>query len=180
LSAEGAETTGAQGPGDTAAGPGGREPTEEELRAAYEEELSRLTTTDMIAQTAVSLLNLGARRLAPGSEDPTRPSDRDLEQARDAIDAVRALLDILERRIPQELRPLREALSRLQMAYAQELGAQTTPPPAAEPTDAAASGEPAPGRAASPEGGDSPQADAEKSPGPGPAESSGRLWVPGR
>ena len=80
------------GQADTTAGPGGGEPSEEELRAAYEAELSRLTTTDMIAQTAVSLLNLGARRLAPPSEDPTHPPERDLEQARDAIDAVRALL----------------------------------------------------------------------------------------
>ncbi len=96
----------------------------------------------MIAQTAVSLLNLGARRLAPPSEDPARPSERDLEQVRDAIDAVRALLEILERRIPQELRPLREALSQLQMAYARELAAttqtSTTQPtgPIEEPTDA--------------------------------------------
>jgi hypothetical protein len=168
------------GPADTAAGPGGGEPTEEELRAAYEAELSRLTTTDMIAQTAVSLLNLGARRLAPPSEDPARPSERDLEQARDAIDAVRALLDILERRIPQELRPLRDALSRLQMAYAQELGAPPTQPPGAESRDADTSGEPGSGGAPSPAGGE-PAADAgEQPPGPGPAESSGRLWVPGR
>ncbi len=107
------------------------EPTEEELRAAYEAELSRLTTTDMIAQAVVSLLNIGARRLAPPGGDrdparpgddrgPTRPSQRDLEQARDAIDAVRALLEILERSIPQEIKPLRDALSRLQMAYARE------------------------------------------------------------
>ena len=41
------------------------QPSEEELRAAYEAELSRITTTDMMAQAAVSLLNLGARRLAP-------------------------------------------------------------------------------------------------------------------
>ena len=40
-----------------------REPSEEELRAAYEAELSRITTTDVIAQAVVSLLNLGARRL---------------------------------------------------------------------------------------------------------------------
>jgi hypothetical protein len=188
LSADGAETAAGPEPGGTAAGPGGREPTEEELRAAYEEELSRLTTTDMIAQTAVSLLNLGARRLAPPSEDPARPSERDLDQARDAIDAVRALLEILERRIPQELRPLREALSRLQMAYARELGApptQTPPttqptgaptPPGAEPADAGPPGAPA----ASPEAGDAAPDAGEQPPGPGPAESSGRLWVPGR
>jgi hypothetical protein len=180
LNADGGDAAAMPGPGDTPAGPGGGEPTEEELRAAYEAELSRLTTTDMIAQTAVSLLNLGARRLAPPSEDPARPSERDLEQARDAIDAVRALLDILERRIPQELRPLRDALSRLQMAYAQELGPPSTQPSGAESGDAGASGEPGAGGAASPAGGESaPEAD-EQPPGPGPAESSGRLWVPGR
>ncbi len=172
MSADGAETTGGPGPAQTASGPGGGEPTEEELRAAYEAELSRLTTTDMIAQTAVSLLNLGARRLAPAGEDPTRPAERDLEQARDAIDAVRALLDILERRIPQELRPLREALSRLQMAYAREIA----PAGAAAEQPTAAAGSPesaAPAPSTAPEAGEQP-------PGPGPAESSGRLWVPGR
>jgi hypothetical protein len=179
LSADGEETTAVPGPEGTAAAPGGGEPTEEELRAAYEAELSRLTTTDMIAQTAVSLLNLGARRLAPPSEDRARPSERDLEQARDAIDAVRALLEILERRIPQELRPLREALSQLQMAYARELTHPGTTPPGAEPTDAGSPGEPAPG-AASPEATDSASDTGEQSSGPGPAESSGRLWVPGR
>jgi len=180
LSADGAETAGVPGDEDTTTPPGGGEPTEEELRAAYEAELSRLTTTDMIAQTAVSLLNLGARRLAAPSEDPTRPAERDLEQARDAIDAVRALLDILERRIPQELRPLREALSRLQMAYARELSDPSAAPPGAESTDAGSSGEPGAGGAASPAGGDSAPDAGEQPPGPGPAESSGRLWVPGQ
>ena len=157
-----------------------REPSEEELRAAYEAELSRITATDMMAQAAVSLLNIGARRLAPaeGDRGPGQQAGgehapgRDLEQARDAIDAASALLDILERRIPQELRPLRDALSRLQMTYAREVGpgAPTTneAPAGAAPS---AGGEPAPG-------GQEPAA--ERPPGPGPAESSGRLWVPGR
>jgi hypothetical protein len=159
-------------------------PNEEELRAAYEAELSRITTTDMLAQSAVSLLNLGARRLGPmgppeGAGAEGAPG-RDLEQARDAIDGARALLEILERRIPQELRPLRDALSQLQMAYARELQSEA-PGPAAQP-DAPAQGpaadvaqeRPAPppppaGKDAKPE-----------QPAPGPAESSGRLWVPGR
>ncbi len=164
------------------------EPSEEELRAAYEAELSRLTSTDVMAQAAVSLLNIGARRLAPEGDDPTRPPERDLEQARDAIDAVRALLEILERRIPRELTPLRDALSRLQMAYAQEVGpsgagqpgpgAQPpgpgvhSPGPGTQPPGAGGQGAPA-GAAQNPDAGQAP-------PGPGPAESSGRLWVPGR
>ncbi len=108
-----------------AAGEGQGEPSEEEIRAAYEAELSRISATDMIAQAAVSLLNIGARRLGPpsGDGDPEQVAGRDLEQARDAIDAVKALLDILERSIPQELGPLRDALSRLQMAYAREIPA---------------------------------------------------------
>jgi Domain of unknown function (DUF1844) len=158
------------------------EPSEEQLRAAYEEELSRIDTTDMIAQTAVSLLNIGARRLAGAGEPAPGAAPapgQDLEQARDAIDAVRALLEILERRIPvAELRPLRDALSRLQMAYAHAVGPtgpairQQAPgdgapqqPPA--PAGAGADQQPAPGSATDPSG-------------PGPAESSGRLWVPGR
>ncbi|HEV3036013.1 MAG TPA: hypothetical protein VGX72_14640 [Solirubrobacteraceae bacterium] len=197
MSADGTETAGEYGHDEPIGGAGaasGGEPTEEELRAAYEAELSRLTTTDMMAQAAVSLLNIGARRLAPPSDDPTRPPERDLEQARDAIDAVRALLDILERRIPQELRPLRDALSRLQMAYAQEIGSTSTQPstpqPAqspAQPGPSTAPGEqPVPGGAGShggpstPPQGQDPAAPNDQPPGPGPAESSGRLWVPGR
>ena len=135
---------GRRGEGPGGAGPG--EPSEEELRAAYEAELSRITTTDMIAQAAVSLLNIGARRLGAGGEAPapSRRRQRDLEQVRDAIDGARALLEILERRIPQELAPLRDALSRLQMAYAREISRRSARP---APADGAA-GEPGAGGAA--------------------------------
>jgi hypothetical protein len=142
-----------------------RQPTEDELRAAYEAELKKVTIEDVLAQTAVSLVNLAGRRLglAEGTED-----ERDLEQVRDAIDAVRGLLPVLERRGAAEVAPLREALSQLQMAYAQQKAA-----PAGEPGTAAAqaSGEGAPEGA---------PAATEKPEGPGPAQSSGRLWVPGR
>jgi hypothetical protein len=149
------------------------QPSEAELRAAYEAELSRITSADMVLQATVSLLNIGARRLGlVGGPDPATPQqgdpERDLEQVRDAIDAVRGLMPVVERRAPQEARPLRDALSQLQMAYARESqGAPApTPPPAQAPPQAA----PTPPQ---------PQPDAAKS-GPGPAESSGRLWVPGR
>jgi hypothetical protein len=156
------------------------QPNEEELRAAYEAELSRISTTDMMAQAAVSLLNLGARRLAPADErDPAAVGQRDLGQARDAIDGVRALLEILERSIPQELGPLRDALSRLQMAYAREM--QST-----DPTGQAQAGVPGPdspgaGPTGGAEGSQGQPAQPDAQPGaPGPAETSGRLWVPGR
>jgi hypothetical protein len=163
------------------------QPSEEQLRAAYEAELSRITSADMMLQAAVSLLNIGSFRLAPkqpqaGAAEQAPPgiAGGDLEQVRDAIDGVRALLEILERRIPSELRPLRDALSQLQMAYAREAqtaggGAQAGPPqpPPSEP-QAPASAPPA-GQQGEAEG-----AGEQGKPGPGPAESSGRLWVPGR
>ncbi len=180
-------------PEDLGGATGPREPSEEELRAAYEEELSRITTTDMIAQAAISILNLGARKLAPAGEAPAGAGGgQDLEQVRDAIDAARALIGVLERRIPQELPPLRDALSRLQMAYAQEVqrapGGGGTPQPATSPDESAdAAGAPggkgedagggAPGKPAEP--GAQPPAGEEQH-RPGPAESSGRLWVPGK
>jgi hypothetical protein len=180
---------GAQGP------PGS--PSEEELRAAYEAELSRITSADMMLQAAVSLLNIGGRRLGliaerPGGGAPGVPEasqagpspERDLDQVRDAIDGVRALVGILERSMPQELGPIRDALSRLQMAYAQEVktAAGTAGPQGAE----GQAGEPGV-RPQGPSDGPTERADekggpaAEQGPdAPGPAESSGRLWVPGR
>jgi hypothetical protein len=135
------------------------QPSEEELRAAYEAEMSRVTSTDMILQSVVSLLNVGGHRLGLSSQGggTADESSRDLEQVRDAIDGVRALMPILERREPENLRPLRDALSQLQMAYAREAGASA--PAAAKP-------------AAPPQG--------EKPAGPGSAQSSGRLWIPGQ
>jgi hypothetical protein len=186
-----AGAAGAPAPGGQPGQPG--QPSEEELRAAYEAELSRITSADMMLQAAVSLLNIGSFRLAPkqpqpgaGQAPPSVAGD-DLEQVRDAIDGVRALLEILERRIPNELKPLRDALSQLQMAYAREAQAAAPPaqagapaaqgappqPPASEPQT------PAGGAEAGQQGQAEGPAEQGKS-GPGPAESSGRLWVPGR
>jgi hypothetical protein len=163
-------------------GPGGMgaQPTEEELRAAYEAELARITTTDMILQTAASLLNIGGLRLGLV---PDATVERDLDQVRDAIDGVRALLPILERHSPPQLRPLRDALSQLQMAYTREVQNEAAPPVASEETSPASAETVAPA-AAEPAGSPPKQPPVDKpaegSSGPGPAESSGRLWVPGR
>ncbi len=165
-------------PTSTQGNPAGGAPSEEELRAAYEAELARISATDMIAQAAVSLLNIGAHRMGgPPAAEGEAPVGQDLEQARDAIDGARALLEILERRIPNELTPLRDALSRLQMAYAAESSRSQSPAPEAAQGDAEQpAGEPEATEQAAP-----PPADqAPDQSGPGPAESSGRLWVPGR
>jgi hypothetical protein len=131
-----------------------QQPSEEEVRAALEEQLKHLTVDDMLIESAVSLVNLGGRRagLAPGTED-----ERDLEQLRRAVEAVRALLPLLEQgKHADQLGPLRDALARLQMAYAQGAAQQ---PESQEPEQ--------PKEQAKPEG-------------PGPAQRSGKLWIPGQ
>ena len=148
----------------------GSEPSEEELRAAYEAELNRITSSELMLQSVVSLLNLGGRRLGPppgtaGGQEGQSAGVRDLEQVRDAIDGVRALLGVLERTLSKELGPLRDALAQLQLAYARE--AQTTADTGAAPQR-------------QPQGDSGPGAEQQPSSGPGPAEASGRLWVPGR
>jgi hypothetical protein len=161
---------------------GSGEPSEEELRAAYEAELERITSTDLLLQTTASLINVGAYRmgLVGGPE-----SARDLEQVRDAIDGVRALLPILERRgAPQQMRPLRDALSQLQLAYARQVeaeaeqGAPGERAPTQAPTAESGEGTDAHERAAAPAS--ERAGEQSSSPRPGPAESSGRLWVPGK
>jgi hypothetical protein len=137
-----------------------RQPTEEELRAALEEEMRRVTVDDVLLQSAVSLVNLGGRKagLAPGTE-----GERDVAQVQAAIDGVSALLPVLEARGREEVKPIRDALSQLQMAYARLAGEAAAPPAGEAPAgDKEAAAEP---------GADQ---------GKGPAQSSGRLWVPGQ
>lgn len=113
------------------AGAAGRQPTEEELRAAMEEQMRRLRVQDVVLQTVATLVNLGGRRLGLASDDA---SERDLDQARLAIDATGALAPLLG---PEDARAVKDALSQLQMAYAREARAEhgaggsegTSPPP---------------------------------------------------
>ena len=134
--------------------PPGQQPTEEEMRAAYEAEIKKLRVEDVLIQTVVSLINLGGRKagLAPGTED-----ERDPAQLQKAIDAARALLPLVEAELGPDASQVRDALSQLQMAFAQNAQAGGAEPPQ--------------------EGG---QATPEQGQQPGNAQSSGRLWVPGQ
>lgn len=88
-----------------------REPTEEELRAAMEEQMKQIRVEDVVLQSLATLVNLAGRRLGlPGTED-----ERDLGQARLAIDAARALVPMCP---PDQQEPIRQALTQVQMAYA--------------------------------------------------------------
>jgi hypothetical protein len=133
--------------------------TEEELRA-IEAEMQRVTVDDVLLQTIVTLLNLGARKAGLGGPpaEGAAPPEPDLDQVRQAVEGARALMPLVEARHGEQLGPVRDALSRLQMFYAQRATGGGAPP-AGEPP---AREEPA------------------KEPGSGPAQSSGRLWVPGQ
>ena len=146
------------------------QPTDEELRAAYEAEIKKIRVEQILLDQIVSLINLGMRRtgLSPGTED-----ERDLGQVRIAIEAVRALLPLIEQSAPQQAAPIRDALSQLQMAFVR-LGGSGEPGARPGPTG----GEPA---GAEPQAPPQPPAPEAPKPGePGPAQRSGRLWVPGQ
>jgi hypothetical protein len=101
-------------------GPAGADqPSEEELRARLEEELRRITVRDVLLQTVVSLINLAGQRLGLGEGGGDL---RDLDQVRLAIEGVRALLPLIEEENPEQMKPVRDALSQLQMVYAREAG----------------------------------------------------------
>ena len=159
-------------PGDP--GPAGVPASEEELRAAYEAEIKKIRVEHVLLEHVVTLVNLGMRRtgLQPGTEE-----ERDVEQVRVAIDGIRALMPLLERTAPEQIGPIRDALSQLQLAFVRIGGAQPAAAAREEgaPMDQAAA-------PAAPEPPSPPQSEPEPSkPGePGPAQRSGRLWVPGQ
>src|SRR3954471_5350483 len=99
------------------------QPSEEELRAALEEQMKRITVQDVLLQTVVTLVNLAGRRL-------TVEGEKDLEQAKLGIDAVRALLPLCPE---DQVGPIKDALSQLQMLFARESGQSQAPEPEPEP-----------------------------------------------
>lgn len=142
-----------------------REPSEEELRA-YEAELKRLRVEHVLLDNVAALANLGMRRtgLAPGTE-----SERDPAQVRLAIESLRALMPVLEQAAPSQVAAIRDAVSQLQLAYVR-IGGQ--------PSGAPETGAPDEGSAAPKQ---TPPPEPPAKPGePGPAQRSGRLWVPGQ
>ena len=93
-----------------------QEPNEDELRAALEEQMRHIRVEDVLLQTLVTLINLGARRLGLAGP-PEEAGEADPNQARLAIEGARALLPLL----PQDqLGQVRDALSQLQMVYVQQ------------------------------------------------------------
>ncbi len=127
-------------------------PEQREMMRQMEEEMRKVRIQDLLTQSVVSILNLSARRIA-------KEDERDLEQAKLGIEAVRALVDLLE---PEPQQEVRNALSQIQMLFSQQAGGGGVPtdPQGGEPTGGA------------PLGGDA-------GPGAGPEKPSSGLWTPG-
>ncbi len=142
-----------------AAAEGQAPPSEEEMRAAYEAELKNLRVEDLVAQTVVSLLNLGARKagLLPGTEDETDPV-----QVGIAIEGIRRLLPLVEPALGENAASIKDALAQLQVAFTKLTGVEAGPD---STEDAADGGGASPDAAAG-------SAEAEQKPG-------GGLWTPG-
>jgi hypothetical protein len=119
---------------------------QEEMLRQMEEEMRQVRVQDVVTQSAVSILNLAARRIA-------KEDERDLEQARVGIEAVRALVDLLE---PEPQREVRNALSQIQVMYADQAGSGAGPAPGG-------AGEATAGEGAAPPSGQQPS----------------KLWTPG-
>ena len=156
-------------PENPAAGPA-QGPSEEELQAAHEAEMRNLRIEHLLLDHVVAMVSLGMRRtgLAPGTE-----GERDPAQVRLAIESIRALMPVLEQSAPDQIGQIRSALSQLQLSFVR-IGGQ----PAGD-----APSEPAAGAAAQgARSGEAPPAEppAAKPGEPGPAQRSGRLWVPGQ
>ena len=84
---------------------------DEQLIQQLEEELKRVKVSDLLVQTLYTVSSLGYRRL---SEE-----ERDLDQARLAIEALRALLPVLEGSAGDELiRDFKQVTANLQLSYA--------------------------------------------------------------
>ena len=109
---------------------------------------------DLLLESVASILNLSARRIGKADE-------RDLEQARIGIEAVRAVVDLLE---PGPREQVREALAQVQMLFAREAqGAGEAAPGADQPPPAA---------------GDQPPPRPETQRPAGGREPPPRLWTP--
>jgi hypothetical protein len=93
-----------------------QKPSDDELVQQLEEELKKLKVSDLLVQTLYTVSSLGYRKLST--------EDRDLEQARLSIEALRVLLPVLEGAVGEEvLRDFKQVTANLQLAYAEAANA---------------------------------------------------------
>lgn len=96
-------------------------PEERELIEELQAELSRLKVSELLLQTMYTISSLGYHRLSG--------ENKDLEQARLAIEALKALLPVLEGAVADEaVRDFNRMLVNMQLAYAAAAGESSDKP----------------------------------------------------
>jgi hypothetical protein len=84
---------------------------DEELLRKVEEQLRDLKVSDVLLQTLYTVSSLGWHKLSS--------ADRDIDEAKLAIEALRALLPVLADALPAEVkRDLEQMVANMQLAYA--------------------------------------------------------------
>jgi hypothetical protein len=84
---------------------------EQKLVEELQAELAKLKVSDLLVQTLYTVSSLGYHRLSGEAKD--------LDQAKLAIESLKALVPVLEGSIPDEaLRDFQQVLANLQLAYA--------------------------------------------------------------
>lgn len=131
-------------------------PEEAEAFARFQDELRRMTVGEHLAAMMQSLAALAVRKMGATSDSA---AEKDLDQAKQAVEAFRVLLPVLETSRPEdEMRAHRHVLSQLQMAYVAAIGQETR------------------GTSDVPEGSDAPdelEQTEQVDPSPDPGETSG-------
>jgi hypothetical protein len=95
------------------------QPNDEELLKQVEEELKKLKVSDLVVQMLYTISSLGYRKLSD--------EDRDLDQARLAIETLGAVLPVLEGAVGDDvMRDFRQVTANLQLAYAEGARGEST------------------------------------------------------
>jgi hypothetical protein len=98
---------------------GGAEPGAEEVAGRFVEELAKAKVSDLLAETCGVVASLGYAKLAPQT--------RDLEQARLAIEALKALAPLLSEAAGRDVR---QVTANLQLAFAEAVAPGSAGPEA--------------------------------------------------
>jgi hypothetical protein len=94
------------------------EEEQQKLVAELQAELAKLKVSDLLLQTLYTVSSLGYQRLT-GEE-------KDLEQARLAIESLKALMPVLDGSVPDDaMRDLQQVLANMQLAYASAVSGQS-------------------------------------------------------
>jgi hypothetical protein len=96
------------------------------------EHIRRMKVSDLLLSTISTVAQLGYAKLDPAG--------RDLEQAKLAIESLRAIVPVLEGSVPEEvLRDFNQVTANLQLAYAKAADETAQEAAAEEPTEGATS-----------------------------------------